>query len=190
VEANIRNLRVLFNQEVQYVIPTFQRPYVWNQDDQWEPLWNDVRNTAEEYLEQLEALGPGQQVAAEAKTGVHFLGAVVLQQQPVPTGDIETRHVIDGQQRITTLQLLLDAAQEVCEHDGFHVPARQLRKLVLNDDMYWEKDADKRFKVWPTLSDQEPFRRAMANDLTVDDVADNAIVQRTSSSSSRSESGS
>ena len=47
----------LFQKEVRYTIPPFQRPYVWSQDDQWEPLWEDVRNVAETYLEELERSG-------------------------------------------------------------------------------------------------------------------------------------
>jgi hypothetical protein len=39
----------------------------------------------------------------------HFLGAVVLQHAPRQTGQMQERTVIDGQQRLTTLQLLLDA---------------------------------------------------------------------------------
>ena len=42
----------------------------------------------------------------------------VVDQQPNPSGFIAVRHVIDGQQRLTTLQLLLDAAQEVTEKHG------------------------------------------------------------------------
>jgi uncharacterized protein with ParB-like and HNH nuclease domain len=50
MKADTLTLKTLFQKDVRYVIPIFQRPYVWNQDDQWEPLWNDVRNTAERYL--------------------------------------------------------------------------------------------------------------------------------------------
>ncbi|MDT5012131.1 MAG: hypothetical protein QOH57_3748 [Mycobacterium sp.] len=40
----------------------------------------------------------------------HFLGAVVVQAQDNQTGSLPARNVIDGQQRLTTLQLLMDAA--------------------------------------------------------------------------------
>jgi hypothetical protein len=170
-------LKTLFQKPVRYIIPTFQRPYVWNQDDQWEPLWNDVRNVAEQYLEEFAALGEGKEAMAEERTGRHFLGAVVLQQQPTGASELETRHVIDGQQRLTTLQLILDAAQEVFEQDGFTKEAKQLRKLVLNDQDYAEESDDHLFKVWPTLVDREPFRRAMSNELVVVGHEDVPIVQ-------------
>lgn len=176
MKADILTLKALFQKDVRYIIPTFQRPYVWNQEDQWEPLWNDVRN-AEEYLEQLQALGENKQAVAEARTGTHFLGAVVVQQQATAAAELETRHVIDGQQRLTTLQLLLDAAQEVFEHDGRLREARQLLKLVVNDEDYAENDPDIVFKVWPTLVDQEAFRRAMSNDVAVDGLEDVPIVE-------------
>ena len=47
MHTDILNPKKLFQKEVCYTIPTFQRPYVWSQDDQWEPLWDDVRNVAE-----------------------------------------------------------------------------------------------------------------------------------------------
>ena len=72
----------LFQKHVRYEIPEFQRPYVWEQETQWEPLWNDVRNVAEEYLD-------------SGKNQPHFMGAVVLQQQLTPTNQIETRIVVE-----------------------------------------------------------------------------------------------
>jgi hypothetical protein len=42
-------------------------------------------------------------VLADQPTRAHFLGAIVLEQQPKQTGCLETRLVIDGQQRLTTL---------------------------------------------------------------------------------------
>src|SRR5438552_18086627 len=119
MRADILTLKTLFQKDVRYVVPTFQRPYVWNQEDQWDPLWNDVRNTAEEFIDRLHEIGEENEALAEEKSGVHFLGAVVLQQQPNPAAQLERREVIDGQQRLTTLQLLLDAAQEVFEHDSY-----------------------------------------------------------------------
>ena len=103
----------LFQKDVHYAIPEFQRPYVWSQEEQWEPLWNDLQNVAEDYLEQRSKTADA--VEAQSKTKAHFLGAIVMQQVPTPAKDIERREVIDGQQRVTTIQLLLDATQEVLQ---------------------------------------------------------------------------
>ena len=80
------------------MVPLFQRPYVWNEENQWDPLWNDVVRLADRVLSR-----PGD------KHHPHFLGAVVLQQFQKQTGQMQERTIIDGQQRLTTLQLLMDA---------------------------------------------------------------------------------
>ena len=157
--------------------PTFQRPYVWNQEDQWDPLWDDVRNVAEDYLDHLRSVGPDERARAEAKTGAHFLGAVVVQQQSTAAAEIETRRVVDGQQRLTTLQLLVDAAQEVVERLGWSKEAKRLSRLVLNDEDYAEANPDDVFKIWPTTVDQDPFRSAMTNGMASEGLADSLIVQ-------------
>src|SRR5689334_21089333 len=60
----------VFNQDRRYEIPIFQRPYVWNEDDNWVPLWQDIRKAAE-------ATGGGGESPQE-----HFLGAFVTQHRP------------------------------------------------------------------------------------------------------------
>ena len=77
----------LFQDRRQYRVPFYQRAYVWNKIDQWEPLWGDIQDKAEARL-----LG--------SKPVPHFLGAGVLEpQQRSGLLGVETLHVIDGQQR-------------------------------------------------------------------------------------------
>jgi len=161
VKADTLNAKDLFGRDIRYVIPTFQRPYVWNQDDQWEPLWLDVENAAERYLEALTRTGDP--ASAERQAGKHFLGAIVVQQELTSTSEIETRNVIDGQQRLTTIQILLDAAQDVAEAEGWEDAAEELADLVLNKKRYAKKNADHIFKLWPTSTDRDAFRAIMVN---------------------------
>jgi Protein of unknown function DUF262/Protein of unknown function (DUF1524) len=149
----------IFGYHIRYVVPLFQRPYVWNLDDQWEPLWEDVRTVTERLLDAPAGYGA-------APVPPHFLGAIVLDQQFIPAGFIAVRHVVDGQQRLTTLQLLLDAAQYVVEQHGAPMDAQALRVLVLNDPQI-AQHPDEVFKVWPTDRDQAAFRAVMDNDTTV-----------------------
>ena len=174
--TNILNPKHLFQKPVRYTIPPFQRPYVWSHDNQWEPLWDDVRNVAENYLEEMERSN-NNHVKAEQQTKPHFLGAVVLQQIPTAARDIEQREVIDGQQRVTTLQLLLDAIQQICEEKGLKPTATRLSKLVANDeDLVGDQDYQV-FKLWPTRSDRDAFRHAMDNGLAVSDFEGSLIVR-------------
>ena len=189
MEARITTLRELFQKDVRYLVPPFQRPYVWNQEEQWEPLWEDVRNTAERYLEAL-AAADGQSATAEAGTRVHFLGAVVAQQRLTSAAEIEARDVIDGQQRLTTLQLLIDAAQQAFEEKKCTPQARRLGRLVLNDDVYIEGESDLAFKIWPTTTDRDAFRQAMRNELPNEEYEESPSYKRMISSGSRSSNGS
>lgn len=168
MEVNLRNLTDLFVQPGQYEIPRFQRPYVWSQDKQWMPLWDDVRDTAERILEAHEDSPQPQP---------HFMGAVVLQQVGNESGSLARRIVVDGQQRLTTLQLLLDAAQEILEQREIADPAARLEDLVLNQPKYQGGNADNAFKVWPTDADQEAFRHAMVNDLSGGEWPESRIVK-------------
>ena len=82
------------------IVPLYQRPYVWKREDQWEPLWDDLRYLAERGL-------------AGQATRPHFIGAIVLEQ-------IKTPHGRAGPPRdrwaaaSTTLQLLMAGLRELC----------------------------------------------------------------------------
>jgi hypothetical protein len=156
VQAQTHSPAGIFGHHIRYVVPLFQRPYVWTEDDQWKPLWDDVRTLTERLLD-----APPPTYGAPPMPP-HFLGAIVLDQQSSPAGFIGMRHIIDGQQRLTTLQLLLDAAQWVVEQHGAAMDAQALKVLVLND-AHIAAHSDHVFKVWPTDRDQDAFRVAMDN---------------------------
>ena len=172
MQANTRTVNDLFQGNVRYLVPIYQRPYVWNQEDQWEPLWNDVCRVAESHLDPLKS-------GAQNLPSSHFLGALVVQQQPTVAGEIGTWHVIDGQQRLTTLQLLLDAVQEVFESlesiDRSY--AEFLSLLVLNNEFFRSKNPDHAFKIWPASEDREPFRKTMDNESSAEGYESSAIVK-------------
>ena len=164
MKTNLQRPQRRFVQPVRYEIPAFQRRYVWRQEEQWEPLWDDVEELARAVME-------------EGRTEPHFLGAVVLQQMQFATATIERRIVVDGQQRLTTLQLLIDAIQEVLEHQEHASPAKRVSALVANGEEYLDGDDDHAFKVWPTTVDRIAFRHAMSNELSSTNHAASRIVQ-------------
>ena len=163
MQTSILTPQNIFFQIVRYEIPVFQRPYIWTQEEQWEPLWEDVSGMADSVIE-------------SGQTSAHFMGAIVLQQRPNPTNSIQARIVVDGQQRLTTLQLLIDAIQEVCEQREHKGPAERLMPLVYTQEAFWGGDPDLAFKVWPTIYDRPAFRHAMQNDLPSDVYKNSRIV--------------
>ncbi len=147
MDAGQLNIGKVFGQDRRYIVPLFQRPYVWNREKQWEPLWEDVRKVAERLM-------------SNQPVRPHFLGAIVLDQVRHPTGHTEMRTVIDGQQRLTTIQLILEAFCDFCEVAGLEKHHKAMLKLSRNDDPLSESD-DEKFKVWPTNVDREHYRRVM-----------------------------
>jgi hypothetical protein len=150
MKADTLTLTKVFYRPVKYQIPMFQRPYVWTQELQWEPLWEDVQALVERQMDDTEA---NDDIA-------HFLGAIVLEQIPGQTGFLETRSVIDGQQRLTTLQLFVAAARSIALEHGATRAAELLGGLIFNDDKLCATPSD-RFKVRPTEFDRSAFEAAI-----------------------------
>lgn len=143
MEVSKLKTKDIFGPDCQIVVPLYQRPYVWKKEEQWEPLWNDIRLLAEELL------GGG-----DPKP--HFLGAIVLDQLKTPTGSMDKRLVIDGQQRLTTTQILLEALADISlrvQDDAFR---KSLLKLTRNDDPL-SRDDEEQFKLWPSNVDKQHF---------------------------------
>jgi hypothetical protein len=170
MDADVVSPSDLFDKTVQYEIPPFQRPYVWTEEDQWQPLWDDIEALADEAL--------GVDLEAEpVEPTTHFLGAVVIKQLQSSPGNPQRWWVIDGQQRLTTLQLLLDAAQIVTENHGEADDAQDLAGLVLNGKSKFAS-SPLRFKVWPSRPDRVAFEQAMDNDVEVSESLADARIAR------------
>lgn len=85
-------LDLLGEENTQFVIPVFQRVYSWN-DEQCDGIWMDV--------------------VRSGRTGLpHFLGTILYSREPERTPGIKGLAVVDGQQRTTTITLLLIALEE------------------------------------------------------------------------------
>jgi hypothetical protein len=149
VKAGSINLQKLFEQTIRYRIPLFQRPYVWTEKENWRPIWDDLRTLAE-------------RLVRTGSTSPHFLGAIVLDQVLNQTGEIESRQVIDGQQRLTTLQLMLTAFRDLAAANGLEKIAKRFEKLTSNDESFCVNEDDC-FKVWPTNRDRAHFRKVMSS---------------------------
>ena len=151
MDTKFRTPQEIFTMPQRLLVPLFQRPYVWNEELQWEPLWRDLQNVATRYLENPNSV---QQP--------HFLGAVVFQQLQNPIGDLQQRTVIDGQQRLTTLQIMFDAIHAELVAVGAESPAARIEPLVENGKPFWkDSNPEDRFKVWPTNKDRPAFNEVM-----------------------------
>ena len=162
VEANPYALRQILSQERRYVIPTFQRDYEWTLDGQWRLLFDDLEQVAERLdAARNVAWMQGEDLSrADKKVGPHFLGAIVLDQLPSPAGGLDVRAVIDGQQRLTTIQLLLGGLAEALTQIS-SPRLRQVERLLHNPEDVVD-NPDERHKLWPRRRDREVWREVMS----------------------------
>jgi uncharacterized protein with ParB-like and HNH nuclease domain len=144
MNANAVPLLAIFESKGRLEVPLFQRQYVWGQEQQWEPLWEDICRKFTEYLED------------RKDSPIHFLGAMVLDQKQTPTTHVERRQIIDGQQRLITLQIFLAALRDFSAEQGCEELAKECETFTSNKGMMANPEVD-RFKVWPTLSDRRQF---------------------------------
>ena len=137
MQASETTIRKLIEGSKQYVIPLFQRPYSWNQKH-WSTLWQDVMELVDE---------PARRP--------HFFGSTVTAPaKSVPQG-VGKWLLIDGQQRLTTTQLLLAALRDAAAHVGADSLAQKIEGQSL---LTAYEDGDEQLKVLPTQGDREAFR--------------------------------
>jgi hypothetical protein len=143
-------IQQLFQDRRQYCVPFYQRRYVWTLDDQWEQLWEDVRAKAEARVD-------------KQKPTPHFLGAVVLDpQEREGLIGVDVLHIIDGQQRLTTLQFLLTGLQFALHECGITAFITTIKPCTTNGNTDTMRDpAVEVYKVWPTFEDRAAFRSAV-----------------------------
>lgn len=144
MDVHKTSLLTVFDAKQRLEVPLFQRQYVWNEERHWIPLWEDI---ARKFTEALEGRKDGPH---------HFLGAMVLDQVHTPTGHVVVRQVIDGQQRLTTLQIFISAYRDFCRSVECVELADECDKFLSNTGMMSNPDVD-RFKVWPTQLDRKQF---------------------------------
>ncbi|MFJ5457000.1 DUF262 domain-containing protein [Pectobacterium sp. CHL-2024] len=151
----------LFDGTKRYVIPMFQRQYVWREEKQLARLWSDLQAKTQQRLDR-------------KITSPHFLGAIVIANLPTYGRQVQTYDVIDGQQRLTTFQILLTAFRDVAKYHNSEY-ADELNKYIVNVGIMEDK-AVERYKVWPTQVDR-PQMKALVDSGSLTAVA---ILEQTS----------
>lgn len=138
MEANAVSLLSFIKNSPQFTIPIFQRTYSWTEVE-CRQLWNDI-------------VQAGSQEEIEA----HFIGSIVYVKQPGSVMSRLPQIVIDGQQRLTTISLIIEAlARKLSENTGTtddELLVEQLRNYYLLNP--YEK-GEKRFKLLLTQTDRD-----------------------------------
>ena len=138
MKASETKLQPIIEGTKQYVVPLFQRSYDWNKKE-WEVLWNDI-------IELCETNNPR----------THFIGSIVTMPTiSVPEG-VTKYLLIDGQQRLTTIFILLSLLRDNAKQIGQQELAEEINNTLLVNP--YKKDFDY-FKLQSTQADRASFKK-------------------------------
>ncbi|WP_460477272.1 GmrSD restriction endonuclease domain-containing protein [Brachybacterium huguangmaarense] len=146
MRATESSLSELLEGTKQYQVPLYQRTYSWG-SDQHARLWEDLVHLADERRDHGHA--------------THFMGSLVLAPSPSngPTG-VQRFLVVDGQQRLTTLSILLVAIRD--HRAATENPEHRDRINEQYLENKWLRD-DARLKLFPTQADRDAYRACVSS---------------------------
>jgi hypothetical protein len=156
VKPYTRSIIELFDGKKRFLVPLYQRHYAWSAESQIPLLWEDIERIATRIDEDRMSVVP------------HFMGAMVVGQIKTYGKQVQAFEVIDGQQRLTTFQIVLAALRDVAAEEGSKY-ALELQKYLLNDGVMEHPEIEQ-FKLWPALMDRRAFISIMAPDATIDNI--------------------
>ena len=137
MQAKSANLLTVIKGPKQFVIPIYQRTYSWLLP-QCNKLFNDILK-----------------VSTDGAAQGHFIGSVVYFQENIHTvSDVPKLLVIDGQQRLTTVSLLIIALSEFIRDNDVEIDTNftKLQNYYLLNP---EEESDLRYKLLLTKRDKE-----------------------------------
>lgn len=135
IKAGQERLARVFSDEFAFAVPTYQRPYAW-ETEQASALLDDVLYALNEAVATKEPI-------------TYFLGSIVLIKQP---GAPDAK-VVDGQQRLTTLTILLAVLRDLSSHD-----AALKRQAYICEEADPDKGTKSRHRLTLRKRDEEFFR--------------------------------
>jgi len=143
MQASETKLQQIIEGTKQYVVPLFQRPYSWKKSE-WQILWDDL-------IELCESENPR----------THFMGSIVtIPTNSIPEG-VSKYLLIDGQQRLTTIFILLCALRDYAKQtEGEELVAEIDNTILVNP---YKRGLDY-FKLQPTQVDREVFHKLIRSE--------------------------
>lgn len=150
MKADAYPLDTVLGERQQWVVPVYQRHYEWetDQDRQLPKFWADLQDEAVDRLEKTRTPFP------------HFFGAIIYAEpQNQAFGVVRRRYLVDGQQRITTFQLVLAAIREVARERGVLQFVDVVNSYLFNaKSASMQEPTRERFKLWPSSYDRKLYQ--------------------------------
>ncbi|MDQ0976001.1 uncharacterized protein with ParB-like and HNH nuclease domain [Neobacillus niacini] len=151
-------IRFLDGANKNFVIPVYQRNYEWKKE-QCEQLYNDLISIVND----------------DYRT--HFLGSVVHLYNQYGRSTNTEFLIIDGQQRLTTVTLLLLAIHNVIIQENVHFESPNLAEKIMEVYLInkWSNEKEKKIRLKPIKDDQQAFIRLFDSSLQV--IEDSNITE-------------
>ncbi len=142
LQTNHTTLNKILEPNVQFKIPIYQRTYDWDKKH-CKQLYDDIVKVGNAKQEQF-----------------HFIGATTyVSETTTPDVGVSCYKVIDGQQRLTTLLLLLRALRESLDKSTEHVTEQKINQLLFNGTE--SKDGINYYKLMLTEDDDKILKDIM-----------------------------
>lgn len=135
MNAGEARLRKILEGTTQFVVPLFQRTYSWKPKN-WKTLWEDICILYE----------------AEAEH-THFIGSIVTSNIPTRPEEVSKHLLIDGQQRLTTIMILLAVIRDLDSSEDKRL-SQEIRENYLTNRFHEDYD---HLKLLPTQIDRDDF---------------------------------
>ena len=143
INANKELLNSFFSNNLQFVVPFFQRPYVWDNEN-WETLWEHISRIAE-------------RTATDSKSE-HFIGTLITKQRTSSTIGENKLDLIDGQQRLTTFSILLKAIANKASGES---PYNKLKDKTNELIVFENSKGEKFIRIEHSRNDKEYFEAVL-----------------------------
>lgn len=159
MDVSDSTLKTVLEGSKQYLVPLYQRPYAWKSNN-WDQIWEDLIQLVSDQ--------------ANDSGATHFTGTLVLDTASV-NPELTEFLVVDGQQRLTTLSIILAALASIHEQNGDPDSAKRIREQFLVNQ--YAKSQATRHKLKPANFDQEIYTAAIDGQVrrSSDSSIDNAF---------------
>jgi uncharacterized protein with ParB-like and HNH nuclease domain len=143
INANKELLNTFFSNNLQYVVPFFQRSYVWDEEN-WDILWEHIYNIAINFDGKIK--------------NEHFIGTLITKKRSDGSIGENKLDLIDGQQRLTSLSLLLKA---IATKATGKVPYTKLKEKTNDLVVFENAKGDKFIRIEHSRNDKQYFEAIM-----------------------------
>ena len=146
----------LFSGNLQYRIPRYQRRYIWDEMN-WGVLWTDIERL----------------LGVKEKDKQHFTGTIVIRLDETESA-LEKREIIDGQQRLTTFQIIFCVIRDIAASSEYadsglesklkgiiELPEYDAKREQSRIEEIWEHDVQDEFSLYrlvPKGHDRKTFQ--------------------------------